>query len=354
MKNRRLVFIGLIGLLIPGSMVVFFRVGPPAHQVRAPEFPPRCAKLYSAVCHGKNEIKDPTGFVRRDVDGELEALRIYEEIIRDHPDWNSNQVDDELARRVYTPKKRRRLIGAYRWVEREMIRFIDRQNETVFSKKEKAQLKKHIRKLKLQLPPPASIYSDQPDLLTKNDVYYERLPDGATRLRIGGAYLFTVKSWFNIVFTLAHEMAHAIDPCEIRLNRLSFPAYDRVSACFMEQGWIAARKTRSECGENDQLSETFADWLAVHIVGEALRKYGTEFDRAQMILAAANSVRDLCDQEEAHQEPDLMYHPAPRTRIERIFGGNPVIQKVLGCEAAQAGESASYCGFEWNKKEGSR
>jgi hypothetical protein len=103
-------------------------------------------------------------------------------------------------------------------------------------------------------------------------VYYERFADGRMRLRVGGAYLLSAKSWFNLVFTLAHELGHAIDPCELRVARLPLPAYDRLGACLLADGLVASRETRAECGQDDQLSEAFSDWLAVQVTADVLKR----------------------------------------------------------------------------------
>ena len=38
----------------------------------------------------------------------------------------------------------------------------------------------------------------------------------------------------------------------------------------MAEGLVARRESRTECGQRDQLSETFADWIAVQVTAEAL------------------------------------------------------------------------------------
>ncbi|MGZ3708601.1 MAG: hypothetical protein ACXWPM_07315, partial [Bdellovibrionota bacterium] len=286
---------------------------------------------------------DPTGTVVPDVEGDRQAVRFYEELIEQHPDWSAPQVDDALVAAIYTPKRRGRVQSAFHFVEHTLLKFIDNQPEEVFSAREKRQLKARVRKTQLQLPVNAATYSDEPDLFTKNEVFYERMLDGQMRMRVGGAYLLTAKSWFNIVFTLGHEFAHAIDPCEIRSAHMSLPAYDRLTACFLRNNLIATHKTRLECEQDDQLSETFADWVAVHIAAEALRSYSAEFPGVQLWNAATNSVRDLCEQEDDLDLLDVQYHPPPQVRIEAIFGRNPEIRQVLGCNPAPEPE---YCDFK--------
>lgn len=292
-----------------------------------------CENFYKMVCQNLDETRDPTGSVIRDAEGEKQALRLTKQLIQAHPDWESNQIDEEVVKVIFNFKNRVRIESAYRWVQHSIERFVDRQPAKIFSPLEKRQIKSRLRRTKLQLPPPASVYADEPDLLTKNEVYYERTIDGQLRLRVGGAFMFIAKSWFNIIFTMGHELAHSIDPCEMRAARLSFPAYDHLTACFLTHGLIATRKTRSECGENDQLSETFADWVAAQVTAEALTLFSTEFHGQQIVNAVRNSVRDLCEQNEDDEEGefDQEFHPSPQVRIEKIFGRNPAIRNVLGC-----------------------
>lgn len=305
-----------------------------------------CGDLHGIVCGKRGATRDPTGSVQTDVTGELRALRTYEEILHRHPEWTSQQADEEFVRTIYTAQERARIESATRWVRNALERFIERQPAEVFDKREKKQLRNRLRRVELQLPIPASAYADEPDLLTKNDVFYERLGNGRMRLRVGGAYLLTAKSWFNLVFTLAHEFAHAIDPCEIRSsNHLSFPAYDRISACFASNGLVTLRNNRHECGRNDQLSETFSDWMAVQISAEALQSFAAEYGEKDLLNAAINSVRDLCEHEDDPYEQDTELHPSSKTRIERIFGWNPRIREVLGC-GPLSDQSWKYCGFQ--------
>lgn len=315
--------------------------GAPPRQP-ASEFAPFCENMYKAICQKTGETRDPTGTMSPDVDGELLALRTFEDIIRSHPDWSSEQVDEELANEIYTAKRRSRVEAAFHWVRKMMLRFIESQPETVFNHREKEQLKHRLAKVELQLPPPASVYADEPDLFTKDDIYYERTTDGKMQMRFGGAYFLSAKSWFNLVFTIGHELAHSIDPCELRASHISLPAYDRLTACFMTRGLVAMRKTRDECGADDQLSETFADWLAVQMTQEALASFSTEFKGPQLLNATTNAVRDLCEQDQEADPVDTELHAPPAVRIQKIFGDSPGIRNLLGCTQVKEKE---YCDF---------
>jgi hypothetical protein len=314
-----------------------------SRQALAREKEKFCSNLHSFICRKQKIHRDPSGFVRPDIDGEVLALRSYQDIIQQHPDWTSDQVDQEFVDLIYTPKIKGRLEASFNWVRHTLIRFIEKQPDQIFTATEKRQLKKRLNNTRLDLPSRSSPYPDEPDLLTKSDVFYEGLTGSKMRLRIGGAYPLSVRSWFNFVFTMAHELAHAIDPCEIRSAGQSYPAYERLSACFLRSGWLAAPNNRSECGHNDQLSEIFADWVAVQISEQALRSYSTEFQGLQILAAASNAVRDLCEEDDEVSEEDILLHPPAKVRINKIFGKNPKIREVLGCAPVQDGPE--YCTF---------
>jgi hypothetical protein len=316
-----------------------------------------CQNIYKLVCQYPGETADQTGVVSPDFHGEKQVLKIYSNIIEKNPDFSVEQVNEELARQVYQGRKRIRIESGFRWVTHTLLKFIDRQPDSVFTSAEKQQLKARIIKTRLELPPPASLYADEPDLLKKTEALYERTNRGEMRLRIGGAYLYSAKSWFNVVFTLAHELGHSIDPCEVRYVGLAFPAYDRLTACFLHQKLISTRSTRSECGQDDQLSETFADWIAVQITTETLKSFSDEFQGPQLVNAIRNSVRDLCDQEDEDTESDLTFHPSPKVRIDKIFGQNPEIRELLNCDLPviqtplllnPPTQSYDYCSFNWD------
>ena len=317
-----------------------------AKTVLNPRAPVICENFYERICRlQRGTTRDPTGLVKPDLEGELEALRIYQELIRQHPDWSSQEVDAALVQAIYTPKRRERVIAAFKWAQFSVIKLIKR--ESAFASANKKLLIEKLRQVRVELPPPAALYADEPDLFTKNDVIYERLASGGVRLRVGGAFLFTSKSWFNMVFTFAHELAHSIDPCEIRDTGGNIPVFKKLENCFLKQKWIDNLSERTACSQNDQLSEVFADWLAVKVSAEALKEYATEYSRPQIIAAAVNSVRDLCEQEQSLDEVDNRQHPAALVRIESIFGGSPEIRKVLGCEPVPVQDSLKglYCAF---------
>ena len=300
-----------------------------------------CENIYKLICQKKGVKSDPTGTVLPDIQGEQEARKIYKQIIRSHPHWTADEVFDEVSQKIFTPERKKRLVKAFNWTQKRLLTFIDNQPPEVFSIQEKALLRIRISKTILEIPPPSGLYSDETDLPLKNEVFYERILGGQMRLRVGGAYLLFSTSIFNFIFTLAHELAHAIDPCELRSTQQSLPAYDRLRACFLNNNLVKMSKFRSECGQNDQMSETFADWVAVQMIVEALKEFAKEFTPMDIMRAARNSVRDLCEQEGEGLDKEL--YPTPKTRIDSIFGWNPEIRALLGCPLIPP--SLIYCSF---------
>lgn len=303
-----------------------------------------CEKFYKTVCRGQDVVSDPTGSVQPDVKGEVEALRLYEKIIHEHPDWSHEQIDEELVKIIYTPKRKQMLIEIYRWVQSRMINLIAQQPPHVFPGRAKQNLINRIKTVTFEIPPPASLYANEPDLFTKNDVYYESLSKDRRIIRVGGAYLLSAKSWFNRVFTIAHEMAHSIDPCELKSELNELPGYKKLIDCLGDAKVLSAVQITNSCSKNYFMGEVFADWMSTQIAAEALVSYSKQFkDFEQVSNSVINSVKDLCHQESGLvQESDS--HPKPKVRIEYVFGAHPTIRTLLGCPRLE--QTNFYCGFE--------
>lgn len=306
-----------------------------------------CQNFYQMVCDDSKVVTDPTGSVHPDIKGEVEALRLYEMILHKHPNWSNEQIDVELVNRIYTPKRREMLEDIYRWIQARMIRFIEKQTVANFPSELKKDLVERIKSIKLEIPPPASLYANEPDLFTKNDVYYEGISKERRVIRVGGAYLLSAKSWFNRVFTLAHELSHAIDPCELSHQISQMRGYQRLLSCFHDNQLISKEQLEDNCRSNQFVGELFADWLATQIAIQAVELYSTKFKNDEkMANSIINSVKDLCHQESwlAH---DTKSHPPPKDRIEKIYGEHPSLQRLLGCSTNKI--KHYYCSFEEKK-----
>lgn len=295
-----------------------------------------CVDLHSYVC-SMVRAEDPTGYVRRDSEGEVEALRIYENIIRTRRKLSANKIDDLLVRKIYTPEKTKRIRELFAKAKESILKFIDSQPFQALTEEDKNIIRKRVEKVILELPPPASVYADEPDLFTRNDVYYERTADGILRIRIGGALLFTVRSKFNLAFTLIHELAHSFDPCELRSDNIDIVSYKGLAECF----GAPVDTIPVECSNKGKLSEIFADWVATHVVADLISESAPKFTQTQLRSAVFNTVRDLCREDPSYDEiaeeggTDLASsHPNVAFRVNRIFAQHPQIRKFLGCRDA--------------------
>jgi hypothetical protein len=305
-----------------------------------------CKDPFAVVCaHPTQATLDPTGKVDLEIRSEVRALRVFRRIIAAHPDWSLSQVEEELAKTLYTETRVKRIQSAFAWVREQLLAIIERQPDAVFDDAERTILRSRLMRLELNLPPPASVYSDAADVLTKNAIYYERTPSDVLRMRVGGAYLLNISSWFNLVFSMAHEFSHAIDPCEMEVAGTVPRAYPKLVACFARAGWLA--QDRAKCGENEMVSEVFADWLAGEVLSAALMNSDREYTLEQKVRSAVNSVRDLCEEAVGVDVLTFQNHPTPEIRIGRLFGGNAKIRKVIGCAPR---EGAPSCEFEASAK----
>lgn len=300
-----------------------------------------CANSHQTACSGSWPSIDPSGKVYPDTTGEVRALRRLRNLIRENPSWTSEQIHEELARVIYTDSRRDRVQKGFRWVLNALQKLIQMQPDGLFSEPEKKAILGRLSLITLELPPPASVYQDAADLITKNTVYYERTPENVLRLRMGGAYLLNTTSWFNIVYTLSHELAHAIDPCELKLAGVLPRSYTKLVSCFVSAGWVSPQ--RSECGPHEQVSEVFADWIAAEITGQAIAEFGKGYSTDDLARAAINSTRDLCEQSLAVDSLNFNAHQQPTVRIGSIMGNNPAVRNVLDCKPAAR---IQYCRFE--------
>ncbi len=303
-----------------------------------------CTHFYQTVCLSNEVVSDPTGSVQPDIKGEVEALRLYEMILHQHPNWSNEQIDEELVSRIYTPRRKKMLLEIYDWIQKQMIKLIEKQPEQIIPKASKNELTRRLKHIVLEIPPPTSLYANEPDLFTKNDVYYESFPGEKRVIRVGGAYLLSAKSWFNRVFTIAHEISHAIDPCELEMSQIKIEGYRQLLQCFQNEKVVGPNRVENGCSKNNYLGELFADWLATQITVQALETYSSKFkNNEELSYSVVNSVKDLCNQE-SWLDQNSESHPESKVRIEKVFGRSPQLRALLGC--FEQGQSISYCTFE--------
>ncbi len=281
-----------------------------------------CKSFEKRFC-GEDAEPDPTGEVLSEEDAELEVQLL----IQERPDWIS---------RVYSTERIRRILEVERWVRKRLLGWISQQHsEGYLSLRDRNELLGRIQSTKLEFPDPRRGFPGEPELLLEHGAFFEQGIRGGKsfrRIRLGGPFVLGTSSRFNLAFTLAHELAHSIDPCTLRTSGWTPPALERLSACLLDQGLVELGDQRRECILHDQLSETFADWLATELLAQALEDWGSDYPEPQRWAAVGNSVRDLCEAPDlAGEKNDSAWHPSARVRIERILGGHPRIRQYLGC-----------------------
>lgn len=323
---------------------------PASEEGRVREVPANelfCSKSYDAICKAP-PVADPTGETSLDYRGEIRALRVLRRIVRTNPGWTTEQIENELVARIYTQERKDKLNRIFDGVRREVVELINQHSSQVFSAADKEVLINRISKVKLELPENRETYSDATDLYTKSEIYYERSHLGDLRVRVGGAYVLNTSSEFSIIFTMAHELAHSIDPCEIHHGPpMNYGAYNGLVQCFVENQWL--KQDEAQCGNKDKTSEVFADWLGSEILARAIRKR-TTYSLQDKVNAAVNAVRDLCDDSSGFEKVNLDYYPTDIVRVKGIFARNGLLRKELQCTTAP--QPKPYCRFEVPKVKG--
>jgi hypothetical protein len=306
-----------------------------------------CEKSYDAICKG-NAVADPTGETSLDYRGEIRALRVLRRIVRTNPGWTTEQIEDELVKRIYTKERKDKLNRIFEIVRAQMIDYVKQQNSKTMTDVDKAVLIERISKVALELPEDRTTYSDATDLYTKSEIYYERSHSGDVhRVRVGGAYILNTSSEYSIIFSMAHELAHSIDPCGIQGEPLNYKIYDDLVQCFVDSQWIS--KEEAACGNKDKSSEVFADWLGAEILARSIRNQ-TKYSLEEKTRAAINAVRDLCDDSSGFEKVNLEYYPTDIIRVKSIFSKNTLLRKELQC--SNSGTVKPYCRFEPPKVRG--
>jgi hypothetical protein len=180
-------------------------------------------------------------------------------------------------------------------------------------------------------------------LLKLDRLYPDSLSFSGQRntLRICSAAMVRVSSRITFATMIAHEIAHAFDPCHIvdnganimkyvindpkRTRDQQFPLAKLVS-CLRGKDSIGAKPVKSgeECNK-DQINEAFADWLAAEIipvyVAENYKNAGKEELRAAYVNALWRTCNDITGSP----------YPAGFLRGNALLAANPKVRKQLGC-----------------------
>lgn len=197
-----------------------------------------------------------------------------------------------------------------------------------------------------------------------------------------GNSLFS-SSAFTLINSIAHEIAHSIDPCFINAdypsrNSFLMPVnvtalkysdplnsetslaenpFSEIIKCLRTEESVSARKSKSAkaTGKNyfafchyprdvtDQIQEAFADYTASEIVASYFAP------KAITEKEFRNGISNLYRSPQACNKNYSDDHPSTPDRINRIYMAHPVIRERMGCPPHTI--NARYCGNEdWPKE----
>ncbi len=213
-------------------------------------------------------------------------------------------------------------------------------------------------------------------------------------------FLLTDKSEFKLVSVIAHELGHAIDPCniargpssvafryqgaDVQARENEFP-FQGVISCLRSPQSVEARRAQTmgmggfppspypapspypmpggaypgggmstppEAGRQDltdvfcngdQIGESYSDWLASEVLPRYMNSVHSDLSQEQFRYGYSNVFRGMC----SNLEPVGFIntadpHPTTPDRINRIILAHPEIRRHMGCQSSATGPR--YCG----------
>ena len=192
------------------------------------------------------------------------------------------------------------------------------------------------------------------ELLTLGGYYHSETSPPSFTLCNGS--LINNTSEFSIVDTIAHELTHSVDPCnvakasrnnsiyskpnELKTSEDEYPIPGLIS-CLRSEISIRAERTGSAAEqnpsenifcENDQIGEAVADWMAGEVVPEYIEKHHPALSTEQKQIGYANILRYGASEEyEKYRASSFDRHSSIRDRLNKIFAVNPRARKQMGC-----------------------
>jgi hypothetical protein len=187
-------------------------------------------------------------------------------------------------------------------------------------------------------------------------------------------------SEFQMVYIIAHELAHSIDPCGITMGPSDFAfeytaktlseaekefPFEGIASCLrggksanasviLAPLIVTPAQQASQTGpqsspqvytdptfmgfcKNDQITESFADWASAEILPEYIQANHPRLSTKQKRLGYSNVWRGNCGT--AMTGADV--HPADSIRVNNILMAQPKIREQMNCPAKS--ENVDYC-----------
>jgi hypothetical protein len=266
--------------------------------------------------------------------------------IEDDADYKKTVAEAkiELSDRLTLKKEKDRVEDIFPKVKRILIQKI---NFLVKDRARAKQMTDKIEQIKLAGTSCAN--------LTRDPVSAQLSQTGTTYDQFTGSFtycngmLLQSNSVFAMVFTIAHELAHSIDPCMLdgyngasEDHESSYPVNGLIG-CLRSKESVYARKldTTNFCN-HDQITESVADWFAAEALPEYISKFYPKLSSTQKATGYSNALREVCVLSKIYRHNvQLDEHPLAEDRINRILMANPSIRTQLGCAPVQPG--LVYC-----------
>jgi hypothetical protein len=191
-------------------------------------------------------------------------------------------------------------------------------------------------------------------------------------------YFNNSTSEFSLAHTIAHELAHSIDPCSLSLgqqdSRIHYPLQatqgevektyplSGVLGCLRSGNSVRAQQKWANpgkhpetpfvtnvmsfpfCNRSDQVTESVADWFAAEVLPTYISRHFPKLTPTQLQDGYSNVWRDDCSIPKGFPSYEYLNPPAPSSysdideehpplavRVNRILLVNPEIRKQLGC-----------------------
>lgn len=150
--------------------------------------------------------------------------------------------------------------------------------------------------------------------------------------------LVKATSEFELVFTIAHELSHALGPCQ--LSAKDYPFSGMIECLTKSTSIKAPAPSGTQICENNFLIESIADVFASDVTSQYFFKYFPNLGATGFRQGYSNIFRSACDLSKPERN-SYLYHPPIKDRINKILLRNPLIQKQMGCN----GSTNGYCGL---------
>ena len=146
----------------------------------------------------------------------------------------------------------------------------------------------------------------------------------------------SIYSDYSYIFILAHEIAHAFDPCRFNLSLSNNKSglSPQLNKCLMHPKSIHSRPIDQKyyyvCNQT-HLSEAFADWFGGEILGEAIAV--SDFKNLSLNKKLESLVLGLrmCDAEQMIFKMNDHHH-AKIDVLDKIVSQNPKVKTALACD----------------------